>query len=108
MPCVTRASPLESGDTSVLKSCYSINGCRVFRRESTFNPQKRTWLSTVVMSALCQKRTSRLYSVASRWRRPLHRREFGHRAHPGGELRAAGSEIAEAAFARNIKSHGEN
>src|SRR5262249_8678524 len=71
-------------------------------------PQKRTSLSAIAMSALCQKRTSRLYSAASRWCRPLHRKGFGLGAHPGGELWAARSEIAEAAFARNIKSHGEN
>jgi hypothetical protein len=47
-------------------------------------------------------------SAGRSYRCPLHRRELGHGAHPGGELRAAGSEIAEAAFARNIKSHGEN
>ena len=84
--------------------------------EETHDRVPRDWVPRVVhhrkirplMSALGQKRTSRLYSVVSRWRRPLHRRDFGHRAHPGGELRAAGSEIAEAAFARNIKSHGEN
>jgi hypothetical protein len=59
------------------------------------------------MTVLCQMQTSRLHSVA-RWSRLLHRRERGQGTHPVGELLAAGSEIAEPAFARNIKSHGEN
>src|SRR6516225_1963724 len=66
-------------------------------------PQKRTSELSREMSALCQKQT-----LASRWCRPLHRGAVGHGAHPGGELRAASSEVAEAAFACSIKSHGEN
>ena len=99
--------------------CITANsGCQCplwvkSRHQGTLNqcplyPQKRTSELSRAMSALCQKQTSRLYSVASRWGGPLHRRELGHRAHPTSELRAAISEIAEAAFARNIKSHGEN
>ena len=64
-------------------------------------------MSTVVMSAKGQMQTSRLHSVA-RWSRLLHRRERGHGAHPAGEVRATGSEIAEPAFVRNIKSNGED
>src|SRR5262249_24561365 len=30
-----------------------------FRNQCPLNPQKRTWISTVVVSALCQKRTWR-------------------------------------------------
>ena len=64
-------------------------------------------MSTVVMSAKGQMQTSRLHSVA-RWSRLLHRRERGQGTHPVGELLAAGSQIAEPAFVRNIKRHGEN
>src|SRR5262249_13240461 len=61
------------------------------------------------MPVVCsQKPTSTLHSAASRWGRPLHRRELRHEMHPGCELRAAGGEVAEAAFARNIKSHSQN
>jgi hypothetical protein len=47
-------------------------------------------------------------AAASRWSRPLHRRELRDRAHPGGEPRAVGSEIAEAALCGDVESHCEN